>query len=194
MNKTIPNMNKTIPTVGRNVLYTLTEQDAKDINDIRARSEGELVGNDVVEGNQYPAIIVAVWGDAPESPVTLQVLLDGNDNFLVTSVSVGEGPMTYAWHNVPAPTNTRQVKPVVDAEPEVAAAEEVDPAVGAGNDADYSKLKEGFKLGKEPADTPAIERPKRKRGLELFSRKVPIQKPADGFDWKENARKAYEQK
>jgi hypothetical protein len=51
------------------------------------------VGNQVTAGDVYPAMIVRVWGDTPESAVNLQVHLDGNDTYWATSRVVGD----YAW-------------------------------------------------------------------------------------------------
>lgn len=111
------------PTIGRIVLYTLNEDDAAQIT--RRRTTGHSIaermkvqisqvetlqpltawpagaqahiGNDVKAGNVYPMLIVAVWGDTETSAVNGQVFLDGNDVFWATSVSVGEGPHTWAW-------------------------------------------------------------------------------------------------
>jgi hypothetical protein len=91
------------PYVAAMVVYTLTEQDAQAINLRRSdhdsyrakhaaaeRVAGEPgatghqahAGNQVRAGDQFPAVIVAIWG--PES-VNLQVLLDGNDTYWATS-------------------------------------------------------------------------------------------------------------
>lgn len=103
-----------IPTVGRIVLYTLTAEDAAQINrrrttgkDIAARiaatpREWPLgaqahIGNEVSEGQEFPMVVVRTWGADPTSAVNGQVLLDGNDVFWVTSVCVGEGPGTWRW-------------------------------------------------------------------------------------------------
>jgi hypothetical protein len=99
-----------IPTIGRIVHYTLSEQDAGQINsrrgDAAARSKAIAeektgyvahIGNSAAAGDVYPLVITRVWGDTPESAVNGQVFLDGNDTLWVTSVSVGEGPRTFAW-------------------------------------------------------------------------------------------------
>ena len=100
-----------IPTIGRIVLYTLSEQDAAQINKRRRDAQEHLrehienatgvavhVGNGVSAGDVYPMIVTRAWGaDAPERLVNGQVLLDGNDTLWVTSVGVGEGPRTFAW-------------------------------------------------------------------------------------------------
>lgn len=93
-----------IPTPGRVVEYTLTEQDAEQImrrrNDAKAALAAGTVGNtgfvlhfgnDVAAGETYPLVITRAWGDKADSAVNGQVLLDGNDTLWVTSVSQGEG-------------------------------------------------------------------------------------------------------
>lgn len=105
-------MTEQIPTIGRVVHYTLSEDDAKRINKRRedaiasahehkmnpeATGKQVHVGNTAREGDVYPMIIVRVWGTQPGSAVNGQVLLDGNDTFWVTSVAVGEGARRFAW-------------------------------------------------------------------------------------------------
>jgi hypothetical protein len=84
-----------VPTIGRFVHYTLTEQDASRVKDLRGY--GQVVGNVAEAGQVYPMLIVRTWGDTPESSVNGQVFLDGNDVLWVTSRSVGEGPGHFAW-------------------------------------------------------------------------------------------------
>ena len=101
-----------IPTVGRIVRYTLSEDDAKRINKRRddavatahahklnpeATGKQVHIGNVARTGDVHPMIIVRCWGTTPQSPVTGQVMLDGNDTFWVTSVTVGEGSRRWAW-------------------------------------------------------------------------------------------------
>lgn len=84
------------PTIGRIVLYTLTEKDAEQIQrrrttsasirermEMRAWPEGAQahMGNDVQVGVTVPAIIVAVW----PTTVSLRCFLDGTDEFWATS-------------------------------------------------------------------------------------------------------------
>lgn len=103
-------MTEPVPTIGRIVHYTLSNQDAENINrrrghgathidEHRANSNGVIVhtGNDVKGGDVYPMIITRVWGDQPDSHVNGQVFLDGNDLFWVTSASVGEGEWHFTW-------------------------------------------------------------------------------------------------
>ncbi|HEV2709132.1 MAG TPA: hypothetical protein VGU67_02865 [Edaphobacter sp.] len=112
------------PTVGRIVLYTLSADDAAQIN--RRRTSGTAIaerirnnsvpfgtihisepipptwplgaqahiGNDAVEGDVVPLIVVRCWS---ETAVNGQALLDGNDQLWVISAVEGEGPRTWAW-------------------------------------------------------------------------------------------------
>lgn len=99
-----------IPSPGRTVAYTLTEQDAEQINRRRRHARasdaasGESgvvihVGNDAHEGDVYPMVIVRCWGNSESSAVNGQVLLDGNDTFWATSRGQGDGPGR--WHEFP---------------------------------------------------------------------------------------------
>lgn len=97
---------------GRIVHYTLSQQDVDLINKRRKdfqefcrnhRAAGTYpsdgyqahVGNEVREGDQYPAIIVRVFEAAKSA--NLQVLLDGNDTFWACSVGEGEGGRHWNW-------------------------------------------------------------------------------------------------
>ena len=95
------------PTIGRIVLYTLTEDDAQAINkrrdDFKAhlRTDGYAdtgyvahFGNEAREGDVYPAVVLRVWdGDV----INAKVLLDGTDTFWATSRYEGINPGTWAW-------------------------------------------------------------------------------------------------
>jgi hypothetical protein len=95
-----------IPTIGRIVIYTVTEEDAVKINTRRRHfvafnenhrttglghfvQEGQPgktghmahVGSTVYPGDEYPAMITRVWDDGE---VNLKVELDGTDNFWVS--------------------------------------------------------------------------------------------------------------
>jgi hypothetical protein len=96
-----------MPTIGRIVLYRLTEQDAGKINKRRddarknmlehqARADGSQihVGNRVNAGEEVAMVIVAVHGPAM---VNGKCLLDGSDDYWATSVKAGEGPGTWSW-------------------------------------------------------------------------------------------------
>jgi hypothetical protein len=102
-------------TIGRIVLYTLTGQDAEQIN--RRRVSGASIslrlhenpsrwpegaqahiGNHVIADEVYPLIATCICKDefGPGKPgINGQVLLDGNDTLWVTSV--GEGPLPGQW-------------------------------------------------------------------------------------------------
>ncbi len=84
-----------IPTIGRIVHYTLTAQDAAQINALRGSST--FRANPAYEGDVYPMMIVRVWGNSPDSAVQGQVFTAGNFTLWATSVPLGEGPHTYAW-------------------------------------------------------------------------------------------------
>jgi hypothetical protein len=87
---------------GRIVHYVMSDQDAQEVN--RRRTDGASIrdrinqdkwpigaqahiGNSVMAGEHFPAIVVRVWprefGEEPG--VNLQVFLDGNDSLWVTS-------------------------------------------------------------------------------------------------------------
>ena len=103
------------PTTGRIVLYTLSANDAVQIN--RRRTSGESIaarikeekwplgaqahiGNTASEGDVVPLLVVQVWPDecGPGSHgVNGQAFLDGNDQLWVTSVCEGTGPGTWGW-------------------------------------------------------------------------------------------------
>jgi hypothetical protein len=85
------------PSIGRIVHYTLNQQDADEINRRRAADPVTGVGNQAREGDVYPAMVVRIFGETPESAVNLQVSLDGNDQFWATSRTLGEGPFHWAW-------------------------------------------------------------------------------------------------
>ena len=97
-----------IPSPGRIVEYTLTEQDAQEIERRRQDARAALdwhrenktgavvhVGNPTKAGDNYPLVITRVWsnpyGAAEDTAVNGQVLLDGNDTLWVTSVQQGDG-------------------------------------------------------------------------------------------------------
>jgi hypothetical protein len=96
----------TIPTPGSIVLYTLSEQDAEQINRRRRDAAASLAseqnpvgaqlhaGNTAAAGDVYPMVIVRVWMDTPGGAVNGQVLLD---TLWVTSVNVGEGERHFTW-------------------------------------------------------------------------------------------------
>lgn len=113
-------------TVGRTVLYTLTEDNAKQIN--RRRTSGASIaermkvqisqvetatpilgwptgaqahiGNTASEGDVVPLVVVKVWpnefGEGIPG-VNGQAFLDGTDALWVTSAKEGTLPGTWAW-------------------------------------------------------------------------------------------------
>lgn len=106
----IPRSYVATPSIGRIVHYTLTRQQADEINRRRndarekfpwhsaIRSGAQVhVGNEAKEGQILPLIITAVWGDTPRAAFNGSCFLDGNDILWVTSTSIGEGPGSVAW-------------------------------------------------------------------------------------------------
>jgi hypothetical protein len=103
------NMSSAI-SVGVMVRYTLTEQDAKEINRRREPNVGHAenwpkgaqahVGNPVGEGEEVAMVIVAVWPKEFDdgSGVNGQVLLDGNDSLWVTSIRYNDEKVPGTWH------------------------------------------------------------------------------------------------
>lgn len=98
-------------TVGRTVLYTLSEQDAIEIN--RRRTNGGSIydrmhqeppawpagaqahiGNDARVGQVFPAVATRIWGP---TATNFTVFLDGSDTYWATSRSEGTEPGTWAW-------------------------------------------------------------------------------------------------
>ncbi len=88
-------MTEIVPTIGRIVWYTVSQEDAgrieKQTNYSWYRPATEFIGG------TYPAMIVSVAGDKPDSCVNLKVELDSPDCFWATSRKVGEGPGFYQW-------------------------------------------------------------------------------------------------
>ena len=112
-------------TTGRTVLYTLSEQDAQQIN--RRRTTGSSIyermqilvhttgdqklvgwpvgaqahiGNQASAGDVVPLVVVKVWpneyGEGIPG-VNGQAFLDGNDALWITSAKEGTKPGTWAW-------------------------------------------------------------------------------------------------
>lgn len=88
-------------TIGRIVQYTLSEQDAQEVNRRRVprrpdSDEGAQfhVGNSACAGDVFPMMICCVW--VPEM-VNGQVFLDGNDTLWVTSRHEGDEPGQWRW-------------------------------------------------------------------------------------------------
>ena len=87
---------KPVPTIGRIVHYTLTEDDVLRVHSNRSVNHYPA-SNGASAGQAYPAIIVRTWGDTPDAMVNLQVLLDGPDTLWVTSRDEGDGAGHYVW-------------------------------------------------------------------------------------------------
>jgi hypothetical protein len=88
-------------TVGRTVLYTLSEQDAEEINRRRWPAWAQAhIGNPAAAGDEVPLVVVRVWphefGENVPG-VNGQAFLDGNDTLWVTSAKEGTEPGTWAW-------------------------------------------------------------------------------------------------
>lgn len=105
------------PSLGRIVVYVLSEQDAEQIN--RRRTNGKSIqerlaqqppawpagaqahiGNYASAGDEVPCLIVHVWPDefgSGISGINGQAFLDGNDSLWVTSVKEGTEPGTWHW-------------------------------------------------------------------------------------------------
>jgi hypothetical protein len=100
-------------TIGRTVLYVLSDEDAKQINRRRTDS-GSIsdriklekwplgaqahIGNPVGAGDIRPAVAVRVFGEGDKPPVNLQVLLDGNDVYWATSRAEDAAKTQGTWH------------------------------------------------------------------------------------------------
>lgn len=86
-------MNGQIPTQGRIVIYTLTDETVNALKNLGCNAQKEL-----------PAMIVAAWGDQPSSAVNLKVFVDGkHEDLWITSATgataneAGEYPKG-SWH------------------------------------------------------------------------------------------------
>ena len=97
-------------TVGRIVLYTLTADQAAQVNRRREPGAGHTpswpkgaqahVGNHATEGDVLPLLVCRVWpneGGQGKDGVNGQCFLDGNDQLWITSALEGTGPGTWAW-------------------------------------------------------------------------------------------------
>ncbi|HEY0638391.1 MAG TPA: DUF2604 domain-containing protein [Pseudonocardiaceae bacterium] len=108
-----------VPSIGHVVLYTIGQTEANTAN--RAGN-----GNRVLAGDVYPAVIVHVWGDQPDSACNLQVLLDGPGTYWATSRQQAEEdtgtPGRWHWPprasgSDPRATGTRRVEVLVQGRP-----------------------------------------------------------------------------
>lgn len=83
------------PTLGRIVYYKLSKSDVAAIRHKRALLR--ITANEVHQGQVFPMMIVAVWGDTPLAAINGQVILDGYDTFWATSVHLGQNEGQYDW-------------------------------------------------------------------------------------------------
>jgi len=76
------------PTIGKVVLYNITQTDATAMADMPNCNVQEVL----------PATIVAIWNDSEDYPlVNLSVTLDGEGTMWKTSISLGEGQGQFQW-------------------------------------------------------------------------------------------------
>lgn len=102
--RTILSSNEETPkqraSVGRIVLYTLSQDDVLGIIGQRDAAGVEGRYNRPTFGEDYPLVVVRVWdneyGDGIPG-VNGQVFLDGGDTFWVTSRAEGSGEGTWHW-------------------------------------------------------------------------------------------------
>ena len=70
---------------GQTVLFTISEQQAKQINAQRTQAgHATKTGNVAREGDSFPLIVVRVWS---HESVNGQLFLDGNDTYWVCSAN-----------------------------------------------------------------------------------------------------------
>lgn len=88
------------PTIGRVVLYKLSEADViaidRDVPQNVQRTDGSTRcrRNGVGPGQVFPAQVVSAWGN---SSANLAVALDGDCTYWATSRSEGDGPGRWSW-------------------------------------------------------------------------------------------------
>jgi hypothetical protein len=96
-------MSEQKPTIGRLVHYKLSESDAAQINRRRVAQPHSPewpagaqahVGNNVAAGETVPLIVIRNWS---ADLINGQALLDGNDQFWVTSAHQGDEPGQWNW-------------------------------------------------------------------------------------------------
>ena len=76
-----------IPSIGRVVIYNTTEEEQQKMRDMESCNVQE----------KLPAAVVAVWGDTEESAINLNVQLDGEGSFWVTSALKGDEAGQWNW-------------------------------------------------------------------------------------------------
>jgi hypothetical protein len=82
------------PSIGRVVHYTISD------GELHAANAANAGGNYVASGHVYPAVVVRVWDDQPDSVCNLQVLLDGPGTYWATSRQLADEPegAPGRWH------------------------------------------------------------------------------------------------
>jgi hypothetical protein len=96
------------------VLYVLNATEAEEIARHRAlrvrhlRAGETFSANTVREGDVFPMIIVRTWGEEPHSAVNGKLLLDGEDDYWVTSRVCNPDKRPGTWH---WPTNLQPKAP-----------------------------------------------------------------------------------
>jgi hypothetical protein len=92
------------PTIGRIVLYKLSESDANDIKHRRGAAQGNVPH----AGEVYPAVVVRSWGGPS---VNLQVFLDGPDSYWAPSRKEGTVEGCWTWPRLDASGFTAPTSP-----------------------------------------------------------------------------------
>lgn len=83
--------NANLPTVGRIVMYRLSQEDVATIEQRRTRRPGTI--NPHSPGQVLPAIVVHPWGTC----ANLRVFCDGDLDLWVTSAEQGERDRQWMW-------------------------------------------------------------------------------------------------
>lgn len=90
------------PSMGRIVLYRLTEGDVERARD-RDRSDGRIALNGLGAGDLVPAMVLRVFDDYPMPDggtgiaVNLRLFIDGNHDGWATSVHEGTALGHWSW-------------------------------------------------------------------------------------------------
>lgn len=84
------------PSMCAMVVYKLSAGDVSRIDQLTPMSvDGQQRRNSVIEGAEYPAMIVRVWGEGGSA--NLQVFLDGNCSYWATSRTEGDESGKWSW-------------------------------------------------------------------------------------------------
>ncbi|MFF3558530.1 hypothetical protein ACFYXS_00570 [Streptomyces sp. NPDC002574] len=90
-----PSSQPPVPSIGRIVWYRLSADDVRAL--ARERDDAGICGNPLKAGEQYPAVIVRVWGETPQAACSLHVHLDGPDVYWATSRHLGDQNGNWSW-------------------------------------------------------------------------------------------------